>query len=229
MKKKTLIETILDVITILTITVTVLFALVGISFNAVYISTSVRGYSMYPYLNSKAPNMDTDGDVVFINKYADFENGDVVVANVTWWNKGPIVKRCIASPGDFVQIKEASETYELYVNKKLVYSKEKTNVSVHGDIGGTEAYYEDYTNFLTNPEFQENVVTINGEKYIVMLENQYFLLGDNWGESTDCMTYGPVERNRIVGKVDIIVEYGKDPTWAMVGEMVKLTFVPNWL
>lgn len=229
MKKKPIIENILDAVTVLTIIATFLFAVVGIAFNLVYIRTPVKGYSMSPTLNVSVTDENQDGDVVFINKYSSFKNNDIVVANVEWWNKGPIIKRLVASPGDLIQIKEETETFDMFVNGNLIYSKEKTTISSHGTPGGTQSYYNTYVNFLSNPQFSQNIVEINGETYIAMLENQYFLVGDNWAESTDCMEFGPVTSENIVGKVDIIVKLGDSPIWAMVKEMIKIAFKPNWI
>ena len=229
MKKKTIIESILDAVTFLTIILTFLFAVVGIAFNIIYIKTPVKGYSMSPTLNKTVPNEDIDGDVVFINRFANVKLNNIAVANVSWWTKGPIIKRVVATPGDVFQIKDETNKFTLYVNGKELYSKEKTTISEHGIPGGTVAYYNLYLDFISNPENSNNVININGENYILMLENQYMLLGDNWSESEDCLQHGPVTKADIVGKVDIIVEYGGSPTWAMIKEMIKLAFVPNWI
>ena len=82
--------------------------------------------------------------------------------------------------------------------------------------------------FLENPEYARNVAEIEGEKCIVMNDNEYFFMGDNWGETTDCMQNGVVHGNNIDGRVDFIVPYGNSQSWAMVFHMIKLVFVPNW-
>ena len=61
-----------------------------------------------------------------------------------------------------------------------------------------------------------------------MQENEYFLMGDNWAESTDCMHHGPVKNSQIVGKVERIVPYGHGHIFAMIKEMFAITFIPNW-
>lgn len=194
----------------------------------VYVKTSVIGYSMYPTLNQNAPSADVEGDIVFVNKHAEINSNDIVVANVNWWNLGPIIKRVVATPGDVLQIKEENENYNLYVNGNLLYSKPKTNESTN-KLGSTTDYYNQYLEFLANPANVNNVIEINGEKYIIMQQDEYFLLGDNWGESTDSMQKGPVKAEKIVGKVEIVAEYGEEPIWVMVKEIIKIIFVPNWL
>lgn len=229
MKKKNLIENLIDATTVLTICLTVLFSIVGIAFNVVYFKMSVQGFSMYPTVNANVPNANVDGDVAFVNEYSKIETGDLVVAQVNWYSKGPILKRVVASPGDYFQIKDEGTYYSAYSNGKLLYKKEKTDVSTHGIEGGTNGYYNEYLKFLENPEFANNVIEVDGEKFIVMRKNQYFLIGDNWGESTDCMHYGFVSKGRLMGKVDFLAEYGSSHTWEMIKQMIILTFVPNWL
>ena len=228
MKKKTVLEHILDSLTVLTIIATVLFALGGIAFNAVYIRTSVIGYSMCPTFNSSVPSADIEGDTVFVNKYREIKKDDIVVANVPWWNLGSIIKRVVACPGDIIQLKEENENYNLYVNGELFQSKAKTTEATE-KTGCTQDFFEDYEKFLTNPNYSKNIIEINNEKFIIMNENEYFLLGDNWGDSTDSMQKGPVKANRIVGRVEVVAEYGKEPIWTMIGEIIKLIFVPNWI
>jgi len=227
-KKKTVLEHILDSLTVLTIIATVLFAIGGIAFNMVYIKTSVIGYSMYPTLNTNAPTAESEGDIVFINKYSEIKNNDIVVANVAWWNLGPIIKRVVACPGDVLQIKEDAENYTLYVNGDLLYSKPKTTEATD-KLGNSSDFYQLYQEFLINPKFENNVIEINNEKYIIMQQDEYFLIGDNWGESTDSMQKGPVKADKIVGTVEIVASYGEEPIWVMVKEIIKIIFVPNWL
>ena len=76
------------------------FALVNIVFNFVYIKTNVRGFSMCPTLNANVLTEDQDGDKVYINPYRDYTNGDIVVAEVSWWDRGYIIKRIIGMPGE---------------------------------------------------------------------------------------------------------------------------------
>ncbi len=226
---KNIIEMILDTLTVLTVIATVLFAIVGICFNVVYEKKFVKGYSMYPTLNSTVPNKDIEGDVVFVNKYAKFKKDDIVVADVKWYSEGPIVKRVILTPGDVMIIREENENYNLYVNGKLKTTKEKTTTSIHGELGGTEAYYQTYLNFFENPKYEKNIITINNEKYIICNENEYFLMGDNWSESTDCVKYGVVKKSNISGRVERIVTYRHGHTFAMIKEMFAITFIPNWV
>lgn len=192
------------------------FALVNIIFNFVYIRTNVRGFSMYPTLNANVPNENFDGDVVYINKFSGYTNSDIVVADVGWWNRGYIIKRLIGCPNDIVQIKDEGSQYALYVNDKILYTKEK-NLD-------TNYYYNSiYLTFFE--KFPENTIRNEmGEQCIILNENEYLLMGDNWGNSTDCLTGGPTEENDIIGRVDIIIHYGENQFRTLVNKMWNLIF-----
>lgn len=160
---------------------------------------------MQPTLNTHANSQTEDWDTIYINKFKQFSNEDIVVAKVSWYSEA-IIKRLIGKPGDIIEIKNTDDKYELYVNNKFVYDKEKTYKSSHGTIGGTNAYYDKYLAFLTSDQFKKNVYEkSDGTKCIILNENEYFLMGDNWAESTDCIEHGPVKKNNIVGKVDLVI------------------------
>lgn len=192
------------------------FALVNIIFNFVYIRTNVRGFSMYPTLNANVPNENLDGDVVYINKFSSYTNSDIVVADVGWWSHGYIIKRLIGCPNDIVQIKDEGSQYALYVNDKILYTKEK-NLD-------TNYYYSSiYLSFFER--FPENTIRNEmGERCIILNENEYLLMGDNWGNSTDCLAGGPAKKSDIIGRVDIIIHYGENQFRTLVNKMWNLIF-----
>lgn len=199
-----------------------LFLIVGIIFNIVYIPAPVSSFSMYPTLNKDAPDFETVGDYAYLNKFADFNNNDIVIAEVEWYNNA-IIKRLVASPNDILQIKDQGECYALYVNEKLIYTKEKTDQSVHGLIGGTNQYYANYLLLLEN---NPNNVVLNSknEECFKLQDNQYFLMGDNWAESLDCTTKGPVTKNQILGRVDFVIYMNENKSFAMFKQMIKTLF-----
>jgi signal peptidase I len=199
------------------------FAIVVLSLNIVYVKTYVRGYSMQPTLNKNITDPNIDGDLIYVNKFKPLENNDVIVANVSWYAE-PIIKRLIGKPGDTIEIKEVNNEYHLLVNNTFVYSREKTTSSPHGISGGTQEDFARYNNILSNPDWANNVITReDNSKCIILNDDEYFVMGDNWAESTDSLTHGPIHKSNIVGRVELIIEPNEN-------RLVKLTqFIFNGL
>lgn len=222
--KRILLNILNSIITVVIMIVT-FFALVNIVFNFVYIKTNVRGFSMRPTLNANVLTEDQDGDKVYINPYRDYTNGDIVVAEVSWWDRGYIIKRLIGMPGDVVQIKENETQYVLYVNNEEFYRKDKMNSETNEVDIYVRYYYEDYLAFINNPLNADHVITNEaGERCIKLGEDEYFLMGDNWAESTDCVVHGPVNKSSILGKVEIIIHYGENEFRTMLKNMWDILF-----
>ena len=199
------------------------FALVNIVFNSVYIKTEVEGFSMLPTLNTTVPTSTEEGDVIYINKFCSYTNNDIVVAKR---GDSYIIKRLVGMPGDKIQIKDEGLTYGLYVNDSLLYSKPKTDVSLDGKHTGTKKYYEEkYLAFLANPNYVQYVKEDLNGKYIQLGSDNYFLLGDNWGATSDSFEMGPFNKNRIVGKVDIVVPYKVNEFPYILKQMFKALFL----
>lgn len=185
------------------LTCMVIFATIFLlTMNFVYIQTPIEGYSMLPTLNTTVPTATTEGDIVYINRFDQINRGDIVVAEVTW-NDHPIIKRLVGLPGDQIEIKLWNERYYVFVNQKELYSIRQSGETFDGRPGGTEVYFAHYLHYLDEYE--------NGKNYIQLGDDEYFLMGDNWGGTTDSMKYGPMKRSEIVGRVepDLIVPYGE--------------------
>ena len=128
-------------------------------------------------------------------------------------------------PGDRVEIKPQANEYVVYVNEKVLYSIEKSDINHAGGGTGSNWYYEErYLTYLENlnrekePEDQKN--------YIELGKDEYLLMGDNWGGTTDCLRHGPAKRSEIVGKVepDLIVPYGESTLEYMLRFIGKKLF-----
>ena len=181
--------------------------LINLFCNFVYVETRVRGFSMQPTINSNVLDSNAEGDTIYINQYAPFSNDDVVVAQVNWPGiDGYIIKRLVGKPGDKVQIKDEDTHYGVYVNNSLLYTKEKFGENDLFHRTGTVGYFANYQDFLSNPKFQNYVASENGETFIKLGEDDYFLMGDNWGHTTDSIAKGPLKFADIIGKVDLIVD-----------------------
>jgi len=184
------------------------FSIITIILNIVYIKTEVEGYSMLPTLNSSVTNSNEEGDIIYINRFSDYTNDDIVVAFCKDREKH-IIKRLVGCPGDIIEIKDEGENYSLYINEKLLYNKEKTYLEKN-NIGSSKLHYDKYLAFINNENNSKNFgVNSKGEKCIKLLNNEYFLLGDNWGNSDDSLTFGTFSKEEIVGKVDLIIPYGE--------------------
>ncbi len=155
----------------------------------VFAKARVHGVSMEPTLK--------EGQVVTCQKYGyTINRGDIVVVDVDKliqisdpnntdapeYFKGQqcLVKRVVGLPGDIMEYKDKA----LYINHELVCANEKTDVA---------NLFGDYN--ITKEE------TLAGKTEIVIPENKYYLVGDNYNESIDSRYYGWFDRSEITMKV----------------------------
>lgn len=217
---------VLQALVLFLILVVLFLCSINIYFNFAYQTTYVRGFSMYPTLNAQVTSQEKDGDQIYI-KNQDLKVNDIVVAHVSWFKEG-IIKRLVGCPGDEIQILEETiddkEVYNLYVNGNLLYSKDKSTACLRDSTksnASTFYYYNNvYLSFINNPTHANNVTTNDKGKCIILNDDEYFLMGDNWGETTDSLVNGPVGRNNIVGKVELIIT----PQENKAGAMIKFMF-----
>lgn len=203
-------------------------------FNLYYKKTRVRGYSMRPTINSNVSNMEQDGDYVFINTHASLKRDTVVVAYVSWWKKGSIIKRLVGMPGDCVQIVDNSATYDLCVNGELIYSKAKQDQNGNINLNVKNYYERKYLKFISNSTISNsgenidhtlNIGSFNGKPCIKLNEGEYFLVGDNWTDTmVDSMTHGPVDKQSIVGVVEYIIDVNDNYVWECLKQIFKILF-----
>ena len=139
---------------------------------------------MQPTINNSITDQHAEGDIIYINKFSSFSRNDIVVAKADWY-ENLIIKRVVGVPGDKIEIKDEISHFALYVNDTLFYTKEIYGEDETFYKTGSIGYYSKYLDFLKNPEFEKYVVTTNGRTYIQLGENDYFLMGDNWGHTTD--------------------------------------------
>lgn len=174
-----------------------LIAFLAFTFSTQYLDVQVNGPSMKPTINKEwsSPDFINKRDTVYINFKTPYHKGDIIVIE----HSDFIIKRLIAISGDRVNIiKNELEEVEVYVNNELLI--EDYVVYKHG----LETTYNNFENLKEiKPELFEN-------QELVVPQNYVFYLGDNRGQSQDCSVYGPVSEEKVIGKVNIIVPYGKN-------------------
>lgn len=224
--KTRILRNILSSILIVLIFVFSFIALSNICFYFSYTETNVKGFSMQPTINMNVADSTAPGDRIFINPYQKGEVNDIVVAKVDWFDSY-IIKRMVGAPGDKIEIKDESTHFAVYVNDSLLYTKSKygNNSSLYKT--GSYNYYDMYLTFLENPKFSQYVETDGTTKYIKLDENEYFLMGDNWGHTLDCLTNGPIKQENIVGKVELIIDVTNTNPFAPFNFFMKKIFSFN--
>ncbi len=137
----------------------------------------VNGISMYPTFNNSDSSI---GDYLIVELLSyvvsDPKRGDVVVF------KGPIekgaekhlLKRIIALP-----------------NEKITLSS--GGIEIMDESGREISFDEDYLN-------NEDVIAYEYREF-TLKDNEYFLMGDNRNNSFDSRVWGPLNKDKIIGKV----------------------------
>ena len=122
-----------------------------------------------------------DGDFIIIDKISllinKLDRGDIVSFTGETSNMF-VVKRIIGLPGEIIILEKG---------KVLVEKNDGTLVKL------TETYLTE--NSVTLPESDFSFT------YPKLLENEYFLLGDNRKHSDDSRIFGPVHKSRIIGVI----------------------------
>lgn len=99
------------------------------------------------------------------------QRGDIVVFKYPKDTKQYFIKRVIGLPGEKIKIQDNS----VYINGTKL----------------NESYL---------PPTTETVLPLRGYSDIELASDEYFLLGDNRGQSLDSRIFGPVKRNLVVGR-----------------------------
>ena len=122
----------------------------------------ITGVSMSPTLN--------DGDLVVAVKTSDYQTGDIAAF---YYNNKILIKRVIASPGDWVDIDNAGN---VYVNGALLEEPYRTEKSL-GECNITLPYQ--------------------------VPDGRIFVMGDDRAVSLDSRTtaVGPIGREQVLGRV----------------------------
>lgn len=177
----------------------------------IYIRTSVNGPSMQPAINASWSEENNLEDTVLINRVQKGERGDIIVVDRTDETEDRyVIKRLVATGGDYVSIvpiknSSGGETGSFHI--QLIRKGETTPVIVDDGITNMVKTYEKFNALKENKTL--SFKNIDGVDYLFVEEGKIFYLGDNRNISRDCSSYGPVDANKVVGKVVLIIENGK--------------------
>ncbi len=188
---------------------------------------------MQPTINKNVQSSNEDGDLVYVNRFRGLKTDTIVVADVGWWQKGSIIKRLVAMPGDVLYIEQTATEYNLLVNNNLIYSKAKYDSLGNLNTDVKNYFEHKYQAFITNTtsfdgrfvDHSSNLKEVDGKICIVLNQDEYFLIGDNWTDSmVDCMTFGPVNKSEIVGTVELIVDVKDNMVLSVARQILKILF-----
>ena len=147
-----------------------LLSIVLFLFVSVLLSQMITSYIVFlvEVEGESMENTYKEDDILIVSRLSKIDSGDVVICIES---NRKLVKRCVAVPGDTVQIKDSV----LYVNGCIV----------------EENYIKDDSKYkaglLSEP--------------ITLEEDEYIVLGDNRVNSRDSRTFGVVKRDFILGVV----------------------------
>lgn len=170
-------------------------------FNIIFIATPVVGSSMQPLLNFTGEY--DDRDTVYINRFATYEKGDVIVINRA--KDDYLVKRLIATEGDFISFVEENNNIWLYLNGKKLEEPYLFDYQSESGNAGMSHTKQMFTLIKSSAEWKKYFI---GDT-LVIPRGHVFVLGDNRGVSKDSSFYGPFAVSQIVGKVEHIVRYNE--------------------
>lgn len=177
----------------------------------IFIRTTVNGPSMQPAINANWSEQNNLEDTVLINRASKGKRGDIIVVDRTEGGEDRyVIKRLVATGGDhvaIVPIKNELGTETGFYHIQVIRKGETTPIVVDDGITDMVKTYEKFNALKTDETLTFN--SFDGIDYLFVEEGKIFYLGDNRNISRDCSSYGPVEANKIVGKVVLIIENGK--------------------
>lgn len=138
----------------------------------------IRTFVAQPFI-VKGPSMDpafATGHYLIIDElsyyFTDPKRGEVIVMKYPKGPKTYFIKRVIGLPGETVTIKD-------------------------GKVSITQ---KDGTAFELNDDFVDAKNKISDNSKTTLLDDEYFVMGDNRAESADSRSWGPLPRDLVVGR-----------------------------
>ena len=135
----------------------------------------VTGSSMQPTLNSGILSEDESEDAVYVNIYGNIDFGDIVVINASN-NSDDIIKRVLATGGDYVTIARSGNSYYIYriAKENVVLDEngvmtgsliEDVNARLQENERGGFSYNIDYTSWGAEPGILQGGITYEAQFY----------------------------------------------------------------
>ena len=135
----------------------------------------VTGSSMQPTLNSGILSEDESEDAVYVNIYGNIDFGDIVVINASN-NSDDIIKRVLATGGDYVTIARSGNSYYVYriAKENVVLDEngvmtgsliEDVNARLQENERGGFSYNIDYTSWGAEPGILQGGITYEAQFY----------------------------------------------------------------
>ncbi len=147
---------------------------------ALLIVVPIRYFLFQPFLvkgQSMEPNFE-NGDYLIVDeisyRFRDPQRGEVIVFKAPHNPFQRYIKRIIGLPGETLKIEDG---------KVIIFQKNYKPLIL------------DESNYLS-PDLQTQ-----GNVSITLAENEYFVLGDNRSASSDSRKWGPLPREKIIGRV----------------------------
>lgn len=188
--------------------------------NLVYETAPVSGPSMENTFNKFGDAMN---DTVIINTFMKYDNGDILVIDVTKENsktKEFHIKRVVGMPGDIIDIVEIDGNYFLERNGEIVAEK-----YIKSRVGMVRTH-EKFEILKKNMAF---INCFNDEGKFVVPDDQVFVLGDNRANSEDSSIVGPYKHDQVVGKVQYVVPHGVSVLGYVMKNLFRLPQETNLL
>lgn len=200
----------LDFLTKAVVTICFIFSIFLLGFTVVYDNAPVYGVSMQPTLNKLGG---TKSDLVYINKFAKIDYGDIVVVEKLEDNEtNYIIKRVIGLPGDIIEIMEDDGEIYVFRNGTKLVEDYILNVKLTGDPNnlGMKTTLDNFNALkkLEQSKPQKTIAEFDQFGRLIVQPEQVFVLGDNRGNSIDSSVDGPFLMDNVVGRVDHVIPYG---------------------
>ncbi|MFT4264322.1 MAG: signal peptidase I [Nocardioides sp.] len=153
---------------------------------ALTISIQVAGRSMHPTL--------ADGDRLVWNPLSrhDVKRFDLVEATTPDINSRHVVKRVIGLPGDRIAVPRVSGSPEVLVRP----ARSSTTYVIRSST------WDGQVGEASDACCADDGTSSDSQHWATVPEGSYWLLGDNWGGSTDSRTYGFVDTAHLGGTLD---------------------------